>query len=101
MEYQKIINLIDNTPNQLTKFITKNWVEINDDSCWTFNTNSQIKFKTSILRSSLCDYSDVHTLVSGAIAITGARADDAAKRLGERRKGVIFKNYAPFFDCIS
>ena len=40
MEYQKIINLLDNTPNQPTKFRTKNWVEINDDSRGTYNTNS-------------------------------------------------------------
>ena len=45
MEYQKTINLFDNTPNQATKFRTKNWVEINDDSCGTYNTNSQIKFQ--------------------------------------------------------
>ena len=42
MEYQKI-NLLENTPNQPTKFRTKNWVEINDDSRGTYNTNSQIK----------------------------------------------------------
>ena len=59
MEYQKIINLLDNTPNQPTKF----WVEINDDSRGTRNTNSQIKFKTSMLRSSLCDYSDAYNLL--------------------------------------
>ena len=40
MEYQKIINLLDNTTNQQTKFSTKNWVEINDESCATYNTNS-------------------------------------------------------------
>ena len=40
MEYQKIINLIDNTPNKPTKFRTKNLVEINDDSRGTCNTNS-------------------------------------------------------------
>ena len=45
MEYQKIINLLDNLPNQPTKSRTKNWVEINGDSRWTYNTNSQIKFK--------------------------------------------------------
>ena len=44
-------------PNQQTKFRTKNLVEIDDDSRGTDNTNSQIKFKTSMLRSSLCDYS--------------------------------------------
>ena len=45
MEYQKIINLLDNTPNQPSKFRTKNWVEINDDSGETYDINSQIKFK--------------------------------------------------------
>ena len=54
-----------------------------------------------MLRSSLCDYSDTYILVSGTITITGAGADDAAKRLDERNKGVIFKNCAPFTDCIS
>ena len=58
MEYQKIINFLDNTPSQLTKFRTKNWVEINDDAHGTYNNNSQIKSKTSMLRSSLWDYSD-------------------------------------------
>ena len=48
MEYQKIMNLIDNTSNQLTNFRTKNWVEINDDARGTYNVNSQIKFKTSM-----------------------------------------------------
>ena len=101
MEYQKIMHLLDNTPDQPTKFRTKNWFEINDGSRGTFNTNSQIKFITSMLRSRLCDYSDAYILVSGTITITGAGADDAAKRLDERNKGVIFKNCAPFTDCIS
>ena len=51
MEYQKLTNLLDITPNQPTKFRTKNWLEINDDSREMYNTNSQIKFKTSMLRS--------------------------------------------------
>ena len=76
-------------------------VEINDDSRGTCNTNSQIKFKTSMLRTSLCDYSDGYILVSGTIIITGEGNDDAARRLDERNKGVIFKNCAPFTDCIS
>ena len=79
MEYQKIINLLDNTPNQPTKFRTKNWVEINDNSRGTYNTNSPIKFKTSMSRSSLCDYSDAYILASGTITITGAGVDDTAK----------------------
>ena len=49
MEYQKIINLSDSLPNQLSIFRVKNWVEVSDDSCETFNTNSQIKLKTSML----------------------------------------------------
>ena len=60
MEYQKIINLLDNASNQLSKFRTKNWIEINDQSRGTYNTNSDIRFKTAMLTSSLCDYSD-HT----------------------------------------
>ena len=71
MKYQKIIYLLDNKPNQPSKFRTKNWIEINDDARGTYNTNTQIKFKTSMLKSSLCDYSDAHILVSGTIAITG------------------------------
>ena len=43
MEYQKIINLLENTPNQPTKFRTKNWVEIIDDSRGTYNTNTKVK----------------------------------------------------------
>ena len=89
-EYQKIINLLENTPNQRTKFRTKNWVEINDDARGMYNTNSQIKFKTPMLRSRLCDYSDAYILVSGTITITEAGADDTAKRTEEREKGVIF-----------
>ena len=69
MEYQKIINLLDNRPNQPSKFRTKNWIEINDDARRTYNTNSQIKFKTSMLKSSLCDYSDAYILVSGNITV--------------------------------
>ena len=62
MEYQKIIDLLGNTPNQASKFRTKSWVEVNDESRGTYNVNSQIKIKTSIIRSNLCDYSDAHIL---------------------------------------
>ena len=73
----------------------------NDDSSETYNTNSQIKFKTSILRSPLCIDSDSDILVSGTITSTEAGADDAVKRLHKRNTGVIFENCAPFTDCIS
>ena len=90
-----------NTRNQPTKFRTKNWVEINGESRGTYNTNSQIKFKTSMLRLSLCDYNDLYILVSETITIIGAGRDDAVRRLYEKNKGVMFKNCAPFTDCIS
>ena len=99
MEYQKITNLLDNASNQPTKFRPRNWVEINDESRGTYTGNS-IKFKTTMLRSNLCDYADAYILVKGTITITGAGNDDAAKRLDERNKGVIFKNCAPFTKCI-
>ena len=101
MEYQKIINLLENTPNQPTKFRTKNWAETNNDSRGTYNTNSQVKFKTSMLMSSFCDYNDAYMLVSGTITITGAGNNDAAKRLDERNKGVIFTNCGSLTDCIN
>ena len=101
MEYQKIANWIDDASNKPSKFRTKNWVEINDESRGTYNVNSQIKFKTTMLKSSLCDYSDGYILVQGKITITRVGADDAAKRVDERDKGVAFKNCAPFTTCIS
>ena len=55
MEYQKIANLLDNASNQPSKFKTKNWIEINHESSRVYNVNSQIKFKTSMLKYSLCD----------------------------------------------
>ena len=63
--------LLDNTPNELSTFRMKNWIEINDDPSGTYNTNSQIKFKTSMLKSSLCDYSYAYILVKETMTITG------------------------------
>ena len=101
MEYQKIANLIDDTSNQPSKFRTRNLVEINDESRGAYNGNSQNKFKTTMLKSSLCDYSDAYILVKGKITIAGAGADAADRQADERNKGVIFKNCAPFINCIS
>ena len=101
MEYQKIANLIDDASNQPSKFRTKNWVEINDESRETYNPNGQIKFKTTMLKSSLCDYSDACILVKERITITGAGDDAAARQADERDKGVALKNCAPFINCIS
>ena len=57
MKYQKIKNLLDNAPNQPSKFRTKTWFDINDESRLTYNS---IKFKTTVLKSILCDYSDAY-----------------------------------------
>ena len=105
MEYQKIANLLDNVSNQPSKFRTKNWVEINDESkegmlllvIWDL----KLQFKTLMVRSSLCHYTDAHILVKVTIKISGAADDAAARRAQERNKGVIFKKCAPFTKCIS
>ena len=95
MEYQKIINLSDNTLNQLSIFRTKNWIEINDQSREVYCFNTDIRFKTAMLESILCDYKDAYILVKGRIAITGAGADAVVREADEKDKGVIFKNCAP------
>ena len=79
MEYQKIAKLLDSASNQPPKFITRNWIEINDESRGTYTSND-IKFKTTMLRSNLCDYADAYILVKGTITITDAGDDDAAKQ---------------------
>ena len=98
MEYQKIANLLDNASNQPSKFRTRNWVEINDEARGTYSPNKQIKFKTSMLRSSLCDYSDAYILVKGNISVNntaGAGAD-----ANNTNKKLIYKNCASFTDTI-
>ena len=99
MEYQKRPNLLDNASNKPSKFRAKNWVETNDESRGTYSVNRQINFKTSMLRSSLCDYSDAYILVKGNITVNNTAAADADGN--NTCKKVIFKNCAPFTDCIS
>ena len=80
MGYPKIINLLDNTSNKLF-------------------TNSDIRFKTTLLKSSLHDYSGAYILVKGITTIIGAGAGAAARQADDRKKAVIFKNCAPFINC--
>ena len=77
--------------------MTKDWVEINDDTRGTYNTNSQIKFKTSMLKSSLCDYSDTYIVVSGTITVPNTGTPGKPKN----RKDIIIKNCSPFIDSIT
>ena len=100
MEYQKIIILLGNTPNQPANFRTRNWIVINDNSRRTNNTNNQIKFKTSMWRTGLCDYSEAYIFIKGTIIITRAENYNAGIRLDGRRKGVIIKIFSPFKECI-
>ena len=99
IEYQKIANLLDSALNRPSKFKTKNWVEINDESKRTCNVNSQFKFKTKMLKSSLYDYSDACILVKGTIFVNNNAAADADAN--NANKKVTFKNCAPFTNCIS
>ena len=99
MEYQIIANLLESTLDNPSTFRTRNWIEMNDESRGNY-ANSDIRFKTTMLRSNLCDYADSYILVKGTIRITGA-ADDAATQADERDKEVTFKNCAPFTKCIS
>ena len=84
MEYQKIADLLDNASNQPSRFRTKNWIEINDESKELYSANSNIRSKTTMLRSNLCDYTDAYLFVKGTITITGANADAAARQADER-----------------
>ena len=93
MEYQKAMNLSDNSQNEPFKFRTRNWVKIYDESRGTYKDSNQIKFKTSMIRSNLGDYSDAYVLVSGTIAIIGGGDNDITKRADEKNKGVIFKKF--------
>ena len=99
MEYQKIANLLNDVSNKPSKFRTRNWVEINDEARGTYSHIKQIKFKTSMLRSSLCDYSDAYILFKGNITVNNAAADGTAAA-NDTNKKVIFKNCAPYTSCI-
>ena len=101
MEYQIIINVLDNILNQFSKFRTKNWTEKNNQSRGMYNTNSDIRLKISMLKFSLCNYSSAYILVKVRITITGAGDDAAARLADERNKGVIFKNCTSFINCKS
>ena len=100
MEYQKISSLLESTSDNLSKFRTRNRVEINNESRGSY-ANSDIRFKTTMLRSNFCDYADSYILVKGTITNTGVGVDAAARQADERNKGVTFKNCALFTKCIS
>ena len=82
MLYQKIINVLDNITNQHSKFriqSSKNWVELNDDERKTQINNNQGKFKSTMLKSNVCDYSDSYILVNETMTFTRKRVDATAR----------------------
>ena len=97
MEFQKIVNFVDTTSNDkdLPRFVTKKWVEVYDQSEGNYNVNKEIRIKTSMLRSDLCDYSDAYIVVKGNITVKGAGVAN------KQNKVVAFKHNAPFTNCVS
>ena len=94
--------MLNNTPNQLYKFRTKNWIVISDLLKEVYITNCQSKFKFAMLKSSVCDYSDAYILSKERITVI-AKDDScaAARQADERNKGEIFQNCGPFINCNS
>ena len=94
MEYDKINNLLDSESENLSKFVTREYVRVNS-LFNTYDENKSIRFKTPMLRSDLCDYADAYILVSGTITVAGNHPRD------RQNKPVILKNNAPFVSCIT
>ena len=95
MEYEKITNLLGNIPDKLPRFITKKWIEVYDQFGEAYNTSKQIRFKTSVLRSDLCDYNDAYIVVKGIVTVRERNKVDIENRF------LSFKNNAPFTSGIS
>ena len=93
MEYDKINNLLDSESENLSKFVTREYVRVNSLSN-TYDENKSIRFKTPMVRSDLCDYADAYILVSGTITVAGNHPRD------RQNKPVILKNNASFVSCI-
>ena len=96
MEFQKMVNFLDTNSydKDLPRFVTKKWIEVYDQSEKNYNPNKEIRIKTSMLRSDLCDFSDAYIVVKGDITVTNPNN-------AKRNKAVAFKNNAPFINCIS
>ena len=104
MEYDKINNLLlseDNESEKLSKFVTREYVRVNSLSN-TYNENKSIRFKTPMLRSNLCDYSDAYILVKGTITVTAPGVNNNANNISDKgNRPVILKNNAPYVSCIT
>ena len=96
MEFQKIANFLNTASDDkdLPRFVTKKWIEVYAQSEKNYNPNKEIRIKTSILRSDLCDFSNVYIVVKGAITVV-------IPNNANRNKATAFKNNAPFINCTS
>ena len=120
MEFQKITNVLDTTSDDkdLPRFVTKKWIKVYDQSEGNYNVNKEIRIKTSMLRSDLCDFSDAYIVVKGNITVTkktftaddieapnntaaNANATNTANDNAFGEKKLVFKNNAPFINCNS
>ena len=99
MEYDKINNLLDSESENLSKFATRQYVKVNSLSN-TYNENKSIRFKTPMLTSSLCNYSDAYILVKGTITVNGI-VNGAENEILRRNRPSILKNNAPFVSCMT
>ena len=105
METQKIVNLLNSSENEYSKFATKKWYVIDSESKGNYSHHDPIKFLTKSIESSLCDYSNAYILVTGNISVTRTIAAAAAGNDPQRKQPldaatqVAFKNCAPFKDC--
>ena len=95
MEYDKINNLLDRERENLSKFVTRKCVKVNSLPN-TYNENKSIRFKTPMLRSNLCDYSDAYILVKDTITVNGAENE-----ILRRNRPLILKSNAPFVSCMT
>ena len=120
MEFQKIVNYLDTISDNkdLPKFVTKKWTEVYDQSQRNYDVNKEIRIKTSMLRSDLCDFSDAYIVVKGNIIVTkktftaddieapnnraaNATVTNNANNNAFGEKKLVFKNNAPFINCVS
>ena len=103
MEYDKINNLLlseDNESEQFSKFVTIEYVRVISLSNM-YNENKSIRFKTPMLRSDLCDYSDAYILVKSTVTVTVPGVNNDANNIRDKRnRPLILKNNAPFVSCI-
>ena len=104
MEYDKTNNLLlsqDSESEKISKFVTREYVRVNSLSN-TNNENKSIRFKTPMLRSDLCDYSDAYILVKGTVTITAPGVNNDANNIRDKRnRPLILKNNAPSVSCIT